>query len=102
MQIKIANGRYIATKQIGKGAFGEIFSAMDTTNKKEVAVKLERVTTKSPQLMHETKIYKALEGGGTHISSRNTQPFLFGYRRRLQRYGHGPYGPLIRSAALKL
>jgi serine/threonine protein kinase len=100
MQIKIANGRYVATKQLGKGAFGEIYIAMDTTSKKEVAVKLERVTTKSPQLMHEAKVYKALESGGTHISSWNTQHFLLCYRGRLQRYGHGPYGPLVRSAAL--
>lgn len=100
MQIKIANGRYALSKQIGKGAFGEIYTAIDNATKKEVAIKLEKVNTKSPQLIHEAKVYKALQGGGTLVSSRNPQHFLFSYRRRLPCSSHGPYGPLIRSAAL--
>ena len=38
MQIKIANGRFKLNKKIGQGAFGEIYSAIDIQEKKEVAV----------------------------------------------------------------
>ena len=42
-----------------------IFSpGTDITNAEEVAIKLECVKTKHPQLHIESKIYKMMQGGG--------------------------------------
>jgi len=63
-EIKIANGRFKIIKKIGSGAFGEIFSAFDIEDKREVAVKLEPTVSKAPaQLIYEARVYKLLQGG---------------------------------------
>lgn len=36
----MANGRFMITKSIGKGSFGEIFHGHDTQTNKEVAIKI--------------------------------------------------------------
>ena len=54
-------------KKLGSGAFGEIFLGTNIKQREEVAIKLEPVNTKSPQLRHECKIYGVLEGGGTYL-----------------------------------
>ena len=54
--------RYRLTKKIGKGSFGEIFLGQDKTNNTNVAIKLENVNTKHPQLQYESRIYRILEG----------------------------------------
>jgi len=40
------------------------FSGTDITNAEEVAIKLECVKTKHPQLHIESKIYRMMQGGG--------------------------------------
>ena len=37
---EISNGRFLLGTMIGKGAFGQIYKAIDNVNKKEVAVKI--------------------------------------------------------------
>jgi len=37
-------------------------------NNEEVAIKLESVKAKHPQLEYEARVYKSLAGGGTEIS----------------------------------
>ncbi len=49
--------------KLGAGSFGEIFRAIDTWRNKEVAVKLELLKTRHPQLSYESKIYKLLHQG---------------------------------------
>ena len=44
------------------------FAGTDITNAEEVAIKLECVKTKHPQLHIESKIYKMMQGGGEHLS----------------------------------
>ena len=56
MEIKIAK-IYKLSKKLGNGAFGEIFQALNTKTNEEVAIKLEPVTTKHPQLFFESKLY---------------------------------------------
>lgn len=56
-------GKYKLKKKVGSGAFGDIYLAEDTKKDTEVAVKLEPVKTKFPQLMYETKLYKLFAGG---------------------------------------
>ena len=47
---------YKLSKKLGSGAFGEVYMAINTKNHSEYAVKLEKASTKSPQLFYEAKI----------------------------------------------
>jgi len=59
----IANGRYRITKKLGQGAFGDIYYAENVRVKDDdVAVKLEEVTARVPQLAYEYRLYKLFEG----------------------------------------
>jgi len=58
---KIA-GRWVLTKLLGAGSFGQIYTAKDEKDNKEVAVKLEIMPTKHPQLVYEAKLLKLLQG----------------------------------------
>merc|ERR1711915_475619 len=63
MDIRIA-GRYRLGRKIGGGSFGDIYLASDVVStNEEVAVKLEHVKTKHPQLHIESKFYKVMQGG---------------------------------------
>jgi len=53
--------RFKLDKQLGAGAFGEIYSALDTDSGDLVAVKLERVDAEYPQLIYEARVYKKLQ-----------------------------------------
>ena len=44
--IMMANGRFMITKSIGKGSFGEIFQGLDSQSNKEVAIKIVGVLYK--------------------------------------------------------
>lgn len=46
--------------RIGGGSFGEIYSGENVITKEEVAIKLETLQTRPPQLHMEAKIYKLL------------------------------------------
>ncbi|CAL6075084.1 Kinase [Hexamita inflata] len=63
MQNQQIAGKYQLIKKIGAGAFGEIWQAICLQNKQIVAVKLEPVEAKPPQLLYEYKMYKLLIGG---------------------------------------
>jgi hypothetical protein len=39
----VCGDRYMITKSIGKGSFGEIFQGIDTQTKKEVAIKMVEI-----------------------------------------------------------
>jgi serine/threonine protein kinase len=56
-------GRYRLGKKIGSGSFGEIDLGINVQTNEEVAIKLEPVTTKHPQLLYESKLIKLLQGG---------------------------------------
>ncbi|XP_023348585.1 casein kinase I [Eurytemora carolleeae] len=56
-------GGYRLVRSIGSGSFGEIYLGINITNGEEVAVKLERVTARNPQLSYESRVYKILQGG---------------------------------------
>ena len=53
-----------AKKKLGSGAFGDIYFGINTKLKEEVAIKLEPVKSKHPQLFYESKLYMALQGAG--------------------------------------
>lgn len=56
-------GKYRLIKKIGSGSFGDIYLGSDQANGREVAVKLENVKTRHPQLHFESKLYRVLQGG---------------------------------------
>lgn len=50
MELRVG-GKYRLGKKIGAGSFGDIFLGTNITNGEEVAIKLESVKSKHPQLM---------------------------------------------------
>ncbi|KAI8989297.1 kinase-like protein [Pilobolus umbonatus] len=57
------NGCYKIGPKIGSGSFGEIHKGIDENTGEEVAIKLERVSARHPQLEYEFRIYNAIAGG---------------------------------------
>ena len=55
-------GKYRVGAKIGNGSFGDIFIGTNITTNEEIAIKLEKVRSKHPQLLFESKIY-ILQGG---------------------------------------
>jgi len=62
MDLRVGN-KYRLGRKIGSGSFGDIYLGTNITNNEEVAIKLEPVKTKHPQLFYESKLYKVLSGG---------------------------------------
>lgn len=56
-------GKYRIGKKIGSGSFGDIYLGVNIISGEEVAIKLESVKAKHPQLEYEAKVYKTLAGG---------------------------------------
>lgn len=53
-----------AKKKLGSGAFGDIYYGVNLKLGEEVAIKLEPNKAKHPQLLLESKLYSAFQGGG--------------------------------------
>ena len=62
MEILVAEEFRVGPK-IGSGSFGEIYAGTNVHTGEEVAIKLEPLRSKHPQLLYESKIYKILQGG---------------------------------------
>ncbi|GAB4842575.1 Casein kinase 1-like protein 1 [Ancistrocladus abbreviatus] len=62
MEPRLGN-KFRLGRKIGGGSFGEIYLGTNVQTNEEVAIKLERVKTKHPQLLYESKLYKILQGG---------------------------------------
>lgn len=50
-------------KKIGSGSFGDIYLGRDVNTGEDIAVKLEPVKSRHPQLLYESKLYRVLAGG---------------------------------------
>ncbi|KAJ8558163.1 hypothetical protein K7X08_004929 [Anisodus acutangulus] len=59
----VVGGKFKLGRKIGSGSFGELYLGVNIQNGEEVAIKLESVKTKHPQLHYESKIYMLLSGG---------------------------------------
>nr|CAB3487636.1 unnamed protein product [Digitaria exilis] len=60
---QVVGGKFKLGKKIGSGSFGELYLAVNVQNGEEVAVKLESVKSRHPQLHYESKLYMLLQGG---------------------------------------
>nr|VDD30216.1 unnamed protein product [Brassica oleracea] len=69
----VIGGRFKLGRKIGSGSFGELYLGVNVQTGEEVAVKLESVKTKHPQLHYESKLYMLLQGGSM---SHSTLEFL--------------------------
>ncbi|XP_072995300.1 casein kinase 1-like protein 2 [Typha latifolia] len=67
MEPRVGN-KFRLGRKIGSGSFGEIYLGTNIQTNEEVAIKLENVKTKHPQLLYESKLYRILQGG-TGISN---------------------------------
>uniref|UniRef100_A0A8C7YDP5 Protein kinase domain-containing protein n=1 Tax=Oryzias sinensis TaxID=183150 RepID=A0A8C7YDP5_9TELE len=63
MELRVGN-KYRLGRKIGSGSFGDIYLGTNIATGEEVAIKLECVKTKHPQLHIESKFYKMMQGGG--------------------------------------
>ena len=58
----IVGSKYRLKRRIGGGSFGEIYCGEHIISKEEVAIKMESVHTRPPQLAGEAKLYRMLNG----------------------------------------
>ena len=54
---------YTLRSLIGNGSFGTVYEAVHNETKEEIAVKVEKLDARTPQLFFESKVYKILQGG---------------------------------------
>lgn len=62
MELRVGN-KYRLGRKIGSGSFGDIYLGTNITTGEEVAIKLECVRTRHPQLHIESKFYKMMQNG---------------------------------------
>eukprot|EP00761_Pharyngomonas_kirbyi_P007512 gb/GECH01007522.1/.p1 GENE.gb/GECH01007522.1/~~gb/GECH01007522.1/.p1 ORF type:complete len:398 (+),score=77.56 gb/GECH01007522.1/:1-1194(+) len=67
--------KYRLDKRIGQGSFGEIWQGTNIHNGQLVAIKLEPLRTRAPQLLHEYRLYKHLHAGGQVLGVPNVRWF---------------------------
>ncbi|XVE72908.1 hypothetical protein DITRI_Ditri11bG0075900 [Diplodiscus trichospermus] len=60
---RVIGGKFKLVRKIGCGSFGELYLGVNVQTGEEVAVKLESIRTKYPQLHYESKLYMLLQGG---------------------------------------
>ncbi|EGR27420.1 hypothetical protein IMG5_196020 [Ichthyophthirius multifiliis] len=56
-------GRYKLAERIGAGAFGQLFIGKNVQTYQNVAIKIEEIKSRYPQLLYEGKIMQNLQGG---------------------------------------
>lgn len=63
----IINQRWKLGPKLGAGAFGEVYRATDVSTGEELAVKMERIGNKHPQLLYENRVYKWLNNSSADV-----------------------------------
>ncbi|KAI4378995.1 hypothetical protein MLD38_016405 [Melastoma candidum] len=60
---RVVGGKFKVGRKIGSGSFGELYLGVNMQSGEEIAIKMEPVKTRHPQLHYESKIYMLLQGG---------------------------------------
>lgn len=68
MELRVGN-KYRLGKKIGSGSFGEIYQGTNVQTGDKVAIKLEPVKSRHPQLLYESRLYKLLNLGANNGAS---------------------------------
>lgn len=58
----LVGGKFRLGLKIGSGSFGEVYRGTNIKSGEEVAIKMESVKCKHPQLLYEAKVYRTLAG----------------------------------------
>jgi casein kinase 1 len=66
MDLRVGN-KYRIGQKIGAGSFGDIYRGTNIQTGEPVAIKLEPVKTRHPQLLYEARLYKILNSGGVAV-----------------------------------
>eukprot|EP01006_Ploeotia_vitrea_P016995 TRINITY_DN47960_c0_g1_i1.p2 TRINITY_DN47960_c0_g1~~TRINITY_DN47960_c0_g1_i1.p2 ORF type:complete len:313 (-),score=20.31 TRINITY_DN47960_c0_g1_i1:1590-2528(-) len=66
MDLRIGN-KFRIGKKIDEGSFGAIYQGTNIITGENVAIKLEPVNARHPQLRYESRLYKLLNYGGDHV-----------------------------------
>lgn len=61
-ELRVGN-KFRLGRKIGSGSFGDIYLGSNIYSQEDVAIKLESVKTRHPQLNIESKIYRQMQGG---------------------------------------
>jgi len=56
-------GKFTLRRKIGSGSFGDVWTGENVETGEEVAIKMESISAKHPQVLFESKLYKILAGG---------------------------------------
>eukprot|EP01118_Nematostelium_gracile_P009066 TRINITY_DN303_c0_g1_i3.p1 TRINITY_DN303_c0_g1~~TRINITY_DN303_c0_g1_i3.p1 ORF type:complete len:427 (-),score=80.67 TRINITY_DN303_c0_g1_i3:16-1296(-) len=56
-------GKYRMLNKLGSGSFGDIYAGINVEDNERIAIKLESVRSRHPQLHYESRVYKAVKGG---------------------------------------
>ncbi|KAL6899426.1 hypothetical protein ACP4OV_006084 [Aristida adscensionis] len=59
----VIGGKFKLGRKIGSGSFGELYLGVNIQSGEEVAIKLESIKSRHPQLHYESKLYMLLQGG---------------------------------------
>jgi casein kinase 1 len=62
MELRVG-GKYRLGRKVGSGSFGDVYIGTNVQTGDEVAIKLESIKSRHPQLLYESKLYKILAGG---------------------------------------
>lgn len=63
MEQRVVNGQWCIEKEIGKGGFGQLYEGTEIRTGRKVAIKVEPIVAKSPQLQYESRLYRTFSGG---------------------------------------
>ncbi|OBT60279.1 hypothetical protein VE03_10288 [Pseudogymnoascus sp. 23342-1-I1] len=62
-QYPLVDNKYRINRKIRSGGCGDVYLGTNIISGEEIAIKLEPVETKHPQLNYEARVYKSLAGG---------------------------------------
>jgi len=62
MELRVG-GKFRLGRKVGSGSFGDVYMGTNVQTAEDVAIKLESVRSRHPQLLYECKLYKILAGG---------------------------------------
>jgi len=63
----VVGGKYRVIRKIGSGSFGDIYLGISVVCGEEVAIKMEALNARHPQLLYEYKLFYKLMMGGVGI-----------------------------------